>query len=307
MQATKNQSWRISVHARAKSFEFKFRAGKFFPSLGVKATHFTFLLKLRRFFLKMETDSGVPVRNCRRWCSISRILHIIKKPFIRIKAPTNKGRSNLWPENDFVAKRHGGFLSEEPLPAITGNLALLSGSVSQKDHEGITIYAFTLIFYLVLLVKSFLSRTSHFPLLLVASMASSIGFSLNYLNYRGHIPEVVWKAWNHTISFGCLYLLTQVILSRFYFHIERKKSVGFLISAMLPFYLKMMDLGVLSNGGKNATEASSTWIANLLLVCQSFSNMLVDPGDPKKLVSFFSSAHFLVKEIAKRLAPYLFT
>ncbi|XP_058075350.1 uncharacterized protein LOC131223842 [Magnolia sinica] len=309
MQATKHQSWRIYVHAKAKNFDLKFQCLKILPNWSIRGAQFSVLIKIRQLFLKMVFQTGSLVEKCKRERSKSRFLRILKSlvPWrIGSKILVAKRRSNIQrPKVNFPPKQqHGGLLSEEPMAAITGNLALLSSSVSQMNYGGITIHASTIFLYLILLFKNFLTRKIHFLAPLLATFASSIGFSLNYLNYKGRVSVAVWKAWNQLISFGCLYVLTQVIISRISLSIERNKLLGFVISA---FLLHMSDWGGPSKGRNHAIEAAPTWTANLLIACQTFFHVLENPRDPKTLAIFMSSVHCLVKEMAHLVAPYLAT
>lgn len=236
--AAKHQSWKISVHAKAKNFNFKLKAWK------TNGTGFSILVKIHHFFLKMVSKTGFLVdsthqKESSKW-KILRLFSKFHRRKIAHKASDGKAKQNTpFPE---ISKRSDSLpyevssirnldfsllvknvlrnvklpefdeiawisILQEPIAAITGNLGLLTKSVALRDYGGIVIHAFTICFYLISLFRNFLTRRSYF---LGASMVSSIGFSLSYLNYKGLISDTSWKAWNHAVSFGCLYLLTQV-------------------------------------------------------------------------------------------------
>lgn len=233
--AAKHQSWRISVHAKAKNFNFKLKAWK------TNGTGFSILVKIHHFFLKMVSKTGFLVdsthqKESSKW-KLLRLFSKFHRRKIAHKAGDGKAKQNtpfpgtskrsdslpyevssirtyfsllvkkvLWNDKLLELDEIVWFFLQEPIAAITGNLGLLTKSVALRDYGGIAIHAFTIFFYLISLFRNFLTR-SYF---LVASLVSSIGFSLSYLNYKGLISDTSWKAWNHAVSFGCLYLLTQV-------------------------------------------------------------------------------------------------
>ncbi|KAJ8649800.1 hypothetical protein MRB53_002823 [Persea americana] len=289
--AAKHQSWRISVHAKAKNFNFKLKAWK------TNGTGFSILVKIHHFFLKMVSKTGFLVdsthqKESSKW-KLLRLFSKFHRRKIAHKAGDGKAKQNTpFPG---TSKRSDSLPYEEPIAAITGNLGLLTKSVALRDYGGIAIHAFTIFFYLISLFRNFLTR-SYF---LVASLVSSIGFSLSYLNYKGLISDTSWKAWNHAVSFGCLYLLTQVIFSRFSLFMGRNKLVGFLISATLPLSQ------LTSDGSKQTMDGAPAWTANLLLASQTFFHVLGNPKDPKNLAFFISSTHCLLKDLANILAPYI--
>ncbi|KAF8402491.1 hypothetical protein HHK36_010576 [Tetracentron sinense] len=143
-----HQPWRISVHAKAKNFNMKFRASKVLPNWRSCETRLSILLMLRGFVLKVKSETGDSARK-RRGTFKSKVLRIIEKLCgVRVKNKIIAGKKNLnLQETNFRAKRWSQFDYEESsiCSLVIGNLALLSRSVSEKDQGEIAIHTFAIL------------------------------------------------------------------------------------------------------------------------------------------------------------------
>ncbi|XP_020273332.1 uncharacterized protein LOC109848306 isoform X3 [Asparagus officinalis] len=141
-----------------------------------------------------------------------------------------------------------------PMAAIAGSFSLLTHSTSERNHERISIHAFSLFFYLVLLFKL---RKTNFSLMLVAPTISFTGFSLSYLSYTytDIVTKAAWRAWNNIISIVCSSLFSQVLLSRISLLFQRNLILWLIISAFISFFLYKLQV----DSSPSEPKFSSGW------------------------------------------------
>ncbi|ONK62562.1 uncharacterized protein A4U43_C07F5380 [Asparagus officinalis] len=191
-----------------------------------------------------------------------------------------------------------------PMAAIAGSFSLLTHSASEKNHERISIHAFSLFFYLVLLFKL---RKTKFSLMLVATTISFIGFSLSYLSYTctDIVTKAAWRAWNIIISIGCLSLFSQVLLSRTSLLVRRNLILWLIISAFMLFFLYKLRREMLFRCMNCALEAAPILISILLFPCQALFQTFGDHKDPGVLGLYFSSTYFWGRKLIKLIVTTL--
>lgn len=79
MDQQKQQSWRISVQVRAKNLNIKLKATRFSSTWNFY--HFSFLLRLRKYFFKLKSEStiSIPRKPRRKFKSrLLKVLHSLK-------------------------------------------------------------------------------------------------------------------------------------------------------------------------------------------------------------------------------------
>jgi hypothetical protein len=59
MQAEKQKSWKICIHAKAKNFHFKIKVTNIIPTWELH--HCSILLKLGKFLLRLKSEYGKPI------------------------------------------------------------------------------------------------------------------------------------------------------------------------------------------------------------------------------------------------------
>ncbi|XP_062165660.1 uncharacterized protein LOC133872228 [Alnus glutinosa] len=205
MQAEKEQSWKIYIHAKAKNFHFKLR---------VKATNIvptwefhqcSIVLKLGKYLLKLKSNYGTALIPSQKQPKTlkSKFLVLLKKFRIR----RSKNRAFGFKQKSDLSKpeenRMGWFAYKEPIclgSLVVGILAFLVQSISNKDQKGIVIHGSVISLYLALLFKKYTTgRISNFlVLLMVATVACSLVLELdNCLRY-----DYLQMAWDYLVSSG---------------------------------------------------------------------------------------------------------
>ncbi|KAL9425837.1 hypothetical protein AB3S75_032743 [Citrus x aurantiifolia] len=148
----RQQSWRISVHAEFRNFNFRLKATKISPTW--KFHRFSIFLKLHNFLLQLRSDSETPPFVTRQRTTLkSRLLAAVHKlrprrsknhPVTEVNSPIDRLKHFAYKEP--VSK--GGSLA-------VGILAFLFQSIFEDHHRGIIVLSsFLLICFAVLLGKS---------------------------------------------------------------------------------------------------------------------------------------------------------
>lgn len=127
MQTNKHQSWKISVHAKAKNFNFKLNAWK------TNGTRFYILTKFHRFFLKMVSETGDFVDSRQSESSKSKILWLFKKLLARkISSKALAGKEKPNTTSPVISKRSSDGLPHEVSSICNMNFSL---PVKKKKKE----------------------------------------------------------------------------------------------------------------------------------------------------------------------------
>ncbi|KAL9337083.1 hypothetical protein Peur_071571 [Populus x canadensis] len=226
MQAEKQQTWKIKVHARAKKFHFKFKATKTDRPIW-KSPKFSIFLRIHRFFLQVNTESRNSIPRWKKPRTLkSKFLRFFQKfktlPSKKQAIAAEKTQNLQNPDSKLHADRQREFSYKKPVcigSLLVGTLALLSESICERNQKGIIIHGSSVLLFLAFLFKKYITGKA-MTLLVFLTMATAVCavmFRLDeYMNYdQGFVSEFVWRAWNYTASSGCLYELSQVIFSRF--------------------------------------------------------------------------------------------
>lgn len=114
MQAEKQKSWKIYIHAKAKSFHFKLKATSIIPTW--EFHHCSILLKLGKCILRLKSEYGTPINPKQPQCKTLRSKFIGFLKMFRFRRSKNraigfKHKSDLpHPEASF-RKYHLGWLA----------------------------------------------------------------------------------------------------------------------------------------------------------------------------------------------------
>ncbi|XP_059428728.1 uncharacterized protein LOC132162513 [Corylus avellana] len=201
MQAEKQQSWKIYIHAKAKNFHFKLkvRATNIVPTWEFHRC--SVVLKLGKCLLKLKSNCETALIPSKKQPKTlkSKFLALLKKfRFRRSKNRTIgfKQKSDLSNPED---NRMGWFAYKEPIclgSLFAGILAFLAQSISNKDQRAIVIHGSVISLYLGLLFKKYMTgRISNFLVLLVAC---SLVLELDtYLRF-----DYIQMAWDYLVSSG---------------------------------------------------------------------------------------------------------
>ncbi|XP_073008880.1 uncharacterized protein [Typha latifolia] len=293
----KHRSWRITVKARSKGLDLRFSAANVFPSWGKGGERISVFLLLRRFFflilsVECENREAVPAAKPR-----ARFFRFLGKLFGSRKGVSRRSK-NASPPQISDGRRHW----QGPVAVIMGNLYLLSHSAAEKDSRGITIYALSYIFYLILLFRT---RKTHFSSILLTNLVSLIGFSLSYLSYTDLVSKAAWLVWTKLVFFGCSLALSQVVLSRNHLALERGWIMLFIFFTSILLILFKMNGAIIFQSIGIMIYAATAWIPNILFTSQVFSYILGKPKAMDALGVYVSSAYFWGKEISKYFMPFL--
>uniref|UniRef100_A0A2P2INY5 Uncharacterized protein MANES_08G171400 n=1 Tax=Rhizophora mucronata TaxID=61149 RepID=A0A2P2INY5_RHIMU len=224
MYGGKPQSWKITVDARTKKFQFKFKASKTEPRWSF--LRFAILIKIRKFLLNVKAESGTPITQQKPKAYKSKFRRFFQKfstPQAEKRIISGKKTPNSnHPESQFPAERIRRLLPrKEPLCVgsllIGTTLVLMSESLSAKDQKGIIVHGLSIFFlFVALLFERYMNGKSRSLLvvLTIATVVCAAVFCLDKLMNRTsgvYISELVWKAWNCATSSGCLYAFSQVV------------------------------------------------------------------------------------------------
>ncbi|XP_062096376.1 uncharacterized protein LOC133802135 [Humulus lupulus] len=182
MQAEDQRSWRIEVRAKSRNFNFKFKAAKIEPNW--KIHRFSLLLKLRRFFLRVNSDSTD--LKTRRRTLIPKFLRIATKS-------RSKSSNSRQPEPEFGLKRFQQYAKEGPFN-LGALVVIVIGFVLQ---------------HIAVVVKKLIARKLW--LFLVASMVPlacsvvvvDLGSYMRFSQGLYSSSKFVWNLWNCFGSFIC--------------------------------------------------------------------------------------------------------
>ncbi|CAK7343574.1 unnamed protein product [Dovyalis caffra] len=225
MQAEKQQTWKINVHARSKKFRFKFKATKTDQPIW-KLPKFSIFLRIHKFLLQVNTEPGTSIPRWKKPRTLkSKFLNFFRKfktlPSKKQTTAAEKTQNLQNPDNKLRVdqKREIGYDYEMPFcigSLLVGTLALLSESICEKNQKGIIIHASFILLFLAFLFKKYVTGKARTLLvfLTMATAVSAVLFRLDkYMNYdQGLVSEFVWKAWNYAAASGCLYELSQVVI-----------------------------------------------------------------------------------------------
>nr|DAD32432.1 TPA_asm: hypothetical protein HUJ06_011283 [Nelumbo nucifera] len=197
MDANKTQTWRITVRARAKSFDFKFRASRLLSSCRLFESRFSLRVKLRGFLFKVKSETADSELGHAGWPSMkSKFLRFVgkfrgrraeKKVTSDAKIPKFRNRENKSTTKHLINS------------SIVEDVAFLSRPITEKDLKEILIHIFTLLINLSMLLKKCLATRPNFSAIVAAVVTCLVGFSLNQLNLGGHITNAAWKVWNRFV------------------------------------------------------------------------------------------------------------
>ncbi|WRX21398.1 hypothetical protein QQP08_013885 [Theobroma cacao] len=173
MQAEKQQqSWKVSIQARAQNFNFKLQATKILPTW--KFHRFSLLLRLHKFALKLQVKSrstlSISIQNKRTLKST--FLKLLEK--LRIRRP-KRTLTVQHPGVKSVLNRLKQFANEKAIyagPLVIAILASLLQSISKKDIKGIITHASIILMYWILYYKRHIKgKTSTFWRVLIVGTA----------------------------------------------------------------------------------------------------------------------------------------
>ncbi|KAI3827413.1 hypothetical protein L1987_01486 [Smallanthus sonchifolius] len=211
--------WTISLQAKAKTFNFKFKATRYLPAC-YNFFQFSLFLKISSLMIKVSSDNNQPTR---RKSLKSKITEFIE----RFRSVPTK-RKTVAAQNPSRIKKLNWISCQGPLCATTvviGNLALLIQSISDKDVKGIIVHCFSILLYILTLLKTFI-RTRNNKLILV-SILLMVGYPVwVYMkNNSSHGRRIfawrcIWKILNWAGSHGFLHSVAQYGLPGF-----KEKSV----------------------------------------------------------------------------------
>ncbi|WCJ27839.1 hypothetical protein M5689_009563 [Euphorbia peplus] len=195
MSAANQQSLRININGRANKFQFKFKATKTHPSF-----KFSLFLKLHQFLLHFNTAQSLK--------QPSKFLKLFPKFNVRRVIPAVLRNPQ---------RKHIEYSKIEERNSLAGNLASLSKSITEKDQKGIIIHGSSM---LVLLLGRCLNKARKivFIMILFATVIMALDKFINHGKNCHHVFQHSWKAWRYVTSSGFLYLISQVIGSRFCQH-----------------------------------------------------------------------------------------
>lgn len=223
MQEEDNRSWRIEVRAKAKNFNFKFKATKTEPNW--KTHRLSLLLKLRRFFLRVNSDSTDS--KTRRPTLIPKFLRISTKP-------RSKSTNNRKPKSKFGLERIQQYAKEARhccgdrlwnhllyrASFLCLNLVFFLSFFQGPINLGALVVVLVgfMLQHIAVVVKKLVARKLW--LLLVASMAAlawsvvvvDLGSCLKFGRGLYSSSKFVWSLWNYFGSFICDKLWTFKII-----------------------------------------------------------------------------------------------
>ncbi|KAL5550607.1 hypothetical protein UlMin_000783 [Ulmus minor] len=194
MQEEDQQSWKIQVHAKASNFNLKLKASN------LKIHRLTLLLKLRKFFLRLDAQSSPPIPSQQqRRTLISKFLRI----FMKSKSiPPKISSSRRNSDSKFHLDRLKQYARDAQEPfCFGGSFMAIVALISQKAAM---IFGLVLLLHIALLLKKWKTgETSKLlAILVVVAVASSLVPDLSsYLQYdQGSAFEFVWKLWKTVAS-----------------------------------------------------------------------------------------------------------
>ncbi|KAH7514752.1 hypothetical protein FEM48_Zijuj11G0123900 [Ziziphus jujuba var. spinosa] len=200
-EAEKQHSWKINIHAKAKSFHFRFKATNISPTW--KFHRLSVLLKIRRFLLltvNSESSASNAISKQRHQGKlISKFLRLFKK--IRLERTKNQH-----PEAKFPSNRLQRFSYKEPICVGSLFLGILACLLSPPIFQAIAIYSLVMLLFVAFLFKKCKTRKpSKLLILLIAAAWACPLLSLFHLSYflkydKGFASNFVWKAWNIVAS-----------------------------------------------------------------------------------------------------------
>ncbi|KAL5806731.1 hypothetical protein ACOSQ4_029464 [Xanthoceras sorbifolium] len=193
-ESEKQQSWKIRVHARSKSFHFKFKATTTLPTL--KFHRLSILLRLHKFLLQVKSQRQQQQQQ--RPTLKSRFL----TAFHKLRALRVKNRN---PEVKPSINRLKRFAYEEPIcisSLVIGIVALVLRTICEIDYKRIVVLgSVTLLYFAIFLWKYVTGKsTTVLAFSVVATVVCLVArFRLDTtLNWcQGYIAAFVLKTWNY--------------------------------------------------------------------------------------------------------------
>ncbi|GJV09972.1 hypothetical protein Tco_1351513 [Tanacetum coccineum] len=197
------QPWTIHLQAKAKNFEFKFKATKYLPPTFYNFLHFSFFINISHLFIQVSSD------NRRRSSLKCRVIDKIwNRPAKRKAFAANK---------DSRIKGFKWASCQGPLCATTvviGNFALLIQSIYDKDAKGIVIHCSSILLYILWQLKIIMGTKAN--KLLLVSVLVMVGYPLwSYMTAQYHHGETtiasryINKAWNWAAYKAFLHVIAQ--------------------------------------------------------------------------------------------------
>nr|XP_018683435.1 PREDICTED: uncharacterized protein LOC103989895 isoform X3 [Musa acuminata subsp. malaccensis] len=116
VEPPKHQAWRITVRAKSKSLDFRLTASNVLPHCGNGGERIAFFLRLRRFFLRVESKNQSPSG---RVAAVRNAAAPFAKPFQLLRAvfrrPRWLPRKNVASKSRSASSKIGSFFTDSRL------------------------------------------------------------------------------------------------------------------------------------------------------------------------------------------------
>ncbi|KAK1418460.1 hypothetical protein QVD17_27605 [Tagetes erecta] len=201
--------WAINLQAKSKYFNFKFKSTRYLPAC-YNFIQFSIFLKISSLIVQVSSDNHQPTRPKSFRSKINGFIEKLQSKLTKRKTFAAHSSSRI--------KKLKWVSFEGPICASTvviGNLALLIHSISKKDVKGMIVHCFSILLYILTLLKIFI-RTKNSKLMLISVLAmvayplwlymnNSPSYGLRTFGWR-----YIWKTWNWAASHGLLHAIAQL-------------------------------------------------------------------------------------------------
>eukprot|EP00899_Mesostigma_viride_P000021 jgi/Mesvir1/10019/Mv03642-RA.1 len=166
---------------------------------------------------------------------------------------------------------------------LLGNMLLLTYFAEKHEKSAVVVQSMGVITTAVLLSQIFLGGFMPFPAFALMSAVTAAGLVLNYLDFAGMVPPLLWAIWKGFIGVTGLAVLPQVIWATF---TATTTIIPAVVTGLAGAVFYIQDKrGALPQKLRGVWSSMSAWTATLLFMFMPIAQLLSCFNNPSNLAN----------------------